>query len=99
MVTATMSPTTDFIAREDAWGAHNYHPLDLVIAHATGAWVTDVEGNRYLDCLSAYSAVNQGHCHPRLLQTLIERALSATTSWADSAKSWRSCAGWRWCFP
>jgi ornithine--oxo-acid transaminase len=73
-----MSPTTDFIAREDAWGAHNYHPLDLVIAEAKGAWVTDVEGNRYLDCLSAYSAVNQGHCHPRLLRTLVEQASRVT---------------------
>ncbi|AMW05951.1 ornithine--oxo-acid transaminase [Gemmatimonas phototrophica] len=78
MATATMSPTTDFIAREDAWGAHNYHPLDLVIAEAKGAWVTDVEGNRYLDCLSAYSAVNQGHCHPRLLRTLVEQASRVT---------------------
>lgn len=68
----------DLIAREEAWGAHNYHPLDLVIAEARGAWVTDVEGNRYLDCLSAYSAVNQGHCHPRLLRTLVEQASRVT---------------------
>lgn len=78
MPTAMLSPTTEFIAREDAWGAHNYHPLDLVIAEAKGAWVTDVEGRRYLDCLSAYSAVNQGHCHPRLLQTLVEQASRVT---------------------
>lgn len=70
--------TSALIAREDAWGAHNYHPLDLVIAHAQGAWVTDVEGRRYLDCLSAYSAVNQGHCHPRILATLIEQASRVT---------------------
>ena len=74
-----MSPVThDYIDREDAWGAHNYHPLDLVIAEAKGAWVTDVEGRRYLDCLSAYSAVNQGHCHPRLLRTLTEQAARVT---------------------
>jgi len=76
---ATMLRATDeCISREDAWGAHNYHPLDLVIAHAEGAWVTDVEGHRYLDCLSAYSAVNQGHCHPRILATLVEQASRVT---------------------
>ena len=76
---STMLNTTDeCIAREDAWGAHNYHPLDLVIASAHGAWVTDVEGERYLDCLSAYSAVNQGHCHPRILATLVEQASRVT---------------------
>ncbi len=74
-----MPTTTDeCIAREDAWGAHNYHPLDLVISHAEGAWVTDVDGKRYLDCLSAYSAVNQGHCHPRILATLVEQAARVT---------------------
>ncbi len=76
---ATMLTATDaLIEREDAWGAHNYHPLDLVIASARGAWVTDVEGNRYLDCLSAYSAVNQGHCHPRLLATFVDQATKVT---------------------
>lgn len=75
---ATIPSTSECIAREDAWGAHNYHPLDLVIAEAQGAWVTDIEGRRYLDCLSAYSAVNQGHCHPRLLQTLITQASRVT---------------------
>ena len=73
-----IATTTDYIAREDAWGAHNYHPLDLVIAEARGAWVTDVEGTRYLDCLSAYSAVNQGHCHPRLLHAFMEQASRVT---------------------
>jgi ornithine--oxo-acid transaminase len=68
----------DFIALEDAWGAHNYHPLDIVIDRANGSWVYDVEGNRYLDCLSAYSAVNQGHCHPRILATMIEQAHRVT---------------------
>lgn len=78
IATATITPTSDCIAREDAWGAHNYHPLDLVIAEAKGAWVTDLEGHRYLDCLSAYSAVNQGHCHPRLLRVMIEQAARVT---------------------
>ena len=78
MTPTTMTATDELIAREDAWGAHNYHPLDLVIDHAEGAWVTDVEGKRYLDCLSAYSAVNQGHCHPRILATLVQQASRVT---------------------
>ena len=76
--TSMLSATDTIIEHEDAWGAHNYHPLDLVIAEAKGAWVTDVEGRRYLDCLSAYSAVNQGHCHPRLLKTFMEQASRVT---------------------
>ena len=72
------SVTQDLIALEERWGAHNYHPLDLVIERGDGAWVTDVEGRRYLDCLSAYSAVNQGHCHPRILATLVEQASRVT---------------------
>jgi ornithine--oxo-acid transaminase len=74
----TPSTTADYIAIEEQWGAHNYHPLDIVIERAEGAWVYDVDGNRYLDCLSAYSAVNQGHCHPRLLETLKEQAHRVT---------------------
>jgi ornithine--oxo-acid transaminase len=70
--------TGALIAREEVWGAHNYHPLDLVIAEAKGAWVTDVEGGRYLDCLSAYSAVNQGHAHPRLLAAMVAQAQRVT---------------------
>lgn len=78
MTPTTMTATDDLIAREDTWGAHNYHPLDLVIERAEGAWVTDVEGRRYLDCLSSYSAVNQGHCHPRILATLVQQASRVT---------------------
>jgi ornithine--oxo-acid transaminase len=59
---------------EDEFGAHNYHPLDVVLERAEGVWVYDVEGRRYLDCLAAYSAVNQGHCHPKILATLHEQA-------------------------
>jgi ornithine--oxo-acid transaminase len=66
------------IALENRFGAHNYHPLDVVIERAAGVWVYDVEGERYLDCLAAYSAVNQGHCHPKILQTLIEQAHKVT---------------------
>ena len=56
-----------FIDLEETFGAHNYKPLDVVLTRGQGVWVWDVDGNRYLDCLSAYSAVNQGHCHPRIL--------------------------------
>ena len=70
--------TADLIAIEEAWGAHNYHPLDLVIERAAGVWVTDVEGRRYLDCLAAYSAVNPGHCHPRLVNALVQQAHRVT---------------------
>lgn len=63
----------DLIALEDRYGAHNYHPLDVVLSRGEGVWVWDVEGNRYMDCLSAYSAVNQGHNHPRIRQALIEQ--------------------------
>jgi len=76
--TATITPTDEYISREETFGAHNYHPLDLVIERAEGAWVTDVDGKRYLDCLSAYSAVNQGHCHPLILATLVEQASRVT---------------------
>ncbi len=70
--------TVRFIELEAQWGAHNYQPLDLVIASAQGAWVTDIDGRRYLDCLAAYSAVSQGHCHPRILATLTEQAARVT---------------------
>jgi len=63
----------ELIALEEQWGAHNYRPLDVVIARASGVWVYDVNGRRYLDCLSAYSALNQGHCHPRIVQALQEQ--------------------------
>ena len=67
-----------FIAAEEQYSAHNYHPLDVVIERAEGAWVYDVDGKRYLDCLSAYSAVNQGHRHPRIVQALAEQAGKVT---------------------
>ena len=70
--------TQDFVELENQFGAHNYHPLDVVIERAESVWVYDVEGNRYLDCLASYSAVNQGHCHPEILRTLIEQARKVT---------------------
>ena len=70
--------TQDYIALEEQYGAHNYHPLDVVIERAEGVWVYDVDGNKYLDCLSAYSAVNQGHVHPEILNAMIEQAKKVT---------------------
>jgi ornithine--oxo-acid transaminase len=70
--------TQDIIDLENEFGTNNYCPLDVVIDHAEGVWVYDIEGNRYLDCLAAYSAVNQGHCHPKILQTLKEQAAKIT---------------------
>ncbi len=70
--------TQDYIDLENRYGAHNYHPLDVVIQRAEGVWVYDVDGRKYLDCLASYSAVNQGHCHPKILQTLIEQAHKVT---------------------
>ncbi len=66
--------TTEFIELEERFGAHNYHPLDVVIQRAAGVWVWDVDGNRYMDCLASYSAVNQGHCHPRIVAALADQA-------------------------
>jgi ornithine--oxo-acid transaminase len=70
--------TKDFIELEDRYGAHNYHPLDVVIQRAEGVWVYDVDGKRYLDCLAAYSAVNQGHCHPKIMEALVEQVHRVT---------------------
>jgi ornithine--oxo-acid transaminase len=67
-----------FIDLEDTYGAHNYKPLDVVLNRGQGVWVWDVDGNKYMDCLSAYSAVNQGHCHPKILQALTEQAQKLT---------------------
>jgi len=66
------------IELENKFGAHNYQPLDVVLERGEGVWVWDVEGKKYLDCLSAYSAVNQGHCHPRILAVLVEQARKLT---------------------
>lgn len=64
----------ELIDLEDRFGAKNYKPLDVVLNRGQGIWVWDVEGNKYLDCLSAYSAVNQGHCHPKIRQAMVEQA-------------------------
>ena len=77
MTTATLS-SQDLMKQEDKYGAHNYHPLPVVLAKGEGVYVWDVEGNRYFDFLSAYSAVNQGHCHPRIVGALTEQATQLT---------------------
>ncbi|MCF8051022.1 MAG: ornithine--oxo-acid transaminase [Desulfobacterales bacterium] len=64
----------EFIGLEEEYGAHNYKPLDVVLSRGRGVWVWDVEGNKYMDCLAAYSAVNQGHCHPKILKAMAEQA-------------------------
>jgi len=70
--------TQDYVDLENAYGAHNYHPLDVVISRAEGVWVYDVDGKKYLDCLAAYSAVNQGHCHPAIMQAMLDQAHKVT---------------------
>ena len=68
----------ELIALEDRYSAHNYHPLDLVVERAQGVWLYDLNGKRYLDCISAYSAVNQGHCHPKVHAALVDQAARVT---------------------
>lgn len=70
--------TQDYIAREDKYGAHNYHPIPVVLTKGKGVYVWDVEGKRYFDFLSAYSAVNQGHCHPHIIKALTKQAKRLT---------------------
>src|SRR3989442_15747570 len=69
---------TDFLATEARLGTYNYEPIGVVLSRGEGVFVWDTEGKRYLDCLAAYSAVNQGHCHPKILETLIEQAHRVT---------------------
>ncbi len=70
--------TQDYIELEERYGAHNYHPLDVVLERGEGVWVYDVDGKKYLDCLSAYSAINQGHVHPKIIAALQEQARKIT---------------------
>ncbi len=77
-IAAEQRSIAELIGLEEQYGAHNYHPLDVVVERAEGAWMTDIEGKRYLDFLAAYSAVNQGHCHPKILAALVEQASRVT---------------------
>src|ERR1700733_324506 len=66
--------TLHYLELEEKYGAHNYHPLPVVLSKGEGVFVWDVDGRRYYDCLSGYSAVNQGHCHPRIVAAMVEQA-------------------------
>ncbi len=81
-MTAILEPTTSsentFMTLETRLGAHNYHPLEVVLARGEGVWVWDTSGKKYLDCLSAYSALNQGHCHPDIINALVTQAAKVT---------------------
>ncbi|MEY2739778.1 MAG: Ornithine aminotransferase 2, partial [Bacteroidota bacterium] len=70
--------TTDAIALEEQYGAHNYHPLPVVLSRGEGVYVWDVAGKKYFDFLSAYSAVNQGHCHPKIVSAMVQQAQTLT---------------------
>ncbi len=78
MQIAEQRSIAELIGLEEQYGAHNYHPLDVVIERAQGSWLTAVDGRRYLDFLAAYSAVNQGHCHPAILKAMVEQAQRVT---------------------
>jgi ornithine--oxo-acid transaminase len=78
MESQTISQTSYFIDLENTYGAHNYHPMPVVLHKGKGVFVWDVEGKKYYDFLSAYSAVNQGHCHPKIIQALIDQAQKLT---------------------
>ncbi len=82
----------DLVATEWRYGANNYRPLDVVLARGEGATVWDVEGRRYLDCLAAYSAVNQGHCHPKILAAMVEQAGRLTLTSRALRPCWSSFA-------
>ncbi len=91
----------ELIRTELRLGAHNYKPLDVMLARGEGVWLWDTEGKRYLDCLSAYSAVNQGHCHPRILAAMAELAFRSggTGAWRRGGGATRTgasaCSGTR----
>ena len=70
--------TQEYIELEERYGAHNYHPLDVIVSRGEGVWVYDIDGKRYLDCLASYSALNQGHVHPKILEALQEQAKKLT---------------------
>ncbi len=89
--TNMLSKTQYYIELEEQYGAHNYHPVPVVLTRGEGVYVWDVDDKRYYDFLSAYSAINQGHCHPKILKTFIEQAQKLTlTSRAFHNDQWVS---------
>ena len=83
-----------YIDLEERYGAHNYHPLPVVLSKGEGVYVWDVDGKRYYDFLSAYSAVNQGHCHPKIVKALCDQATTAlghTRKWPRNSSAMTSC--------
>jgi len=90
IVSAKVSRSEELIALEDKYGAHNYHPLPVVLEKGEGVFVWDVDGKRYFDFLSAYSAVNQGHCHPKIINALTEQASKLTLT---SRAFYNDCLG------
>ena len=74
----SLHTTAEYIKLEDQYGAKNYKPLDVVLSRGKGIWVWDIEGNKYMDCLSAYSSVNQGHCHPKIIKAMTKQAQKMT---------------------
>ena len=78
IVAVAQSRAESLVQLEERYGAHNYHPINVVATRGEGAYLIDVDGRRYLDCLAAYSAVNQGHCHPRIVKALIYQAQQLT---------------------
>lgn len=79
LATSSISPLTQkYLQLEEQYGAHNYHPLPVVLSKGSGVFVWDVDDKRYFDFLSGYSAVNQGHCHPKIIAAFIEQAQKLT---------------------
>src|SRR5947208_6539100 len=76
--TSVMHPPSYYIELEEQYSAHNYHPLPVVLSRGEGVYVWDVDGKRYMDFLSGYSAVNQGHCHPKIIEALVAQASRLT---------------------
>src|SRR5688572_7564587 len=76
--TPVLADSNYYISLEEKYGAHNYHPLPVVLSRGEGVFVWDVEGKKYYDFLSGYSAINQGHCHPRIINAFVEQAKKLT---------------------
>ena len=88
--TSMQNIAENYMALEDRYGAHNYHPLPVVLTKGEGIFVWDVDGKRYYDFLSAYSAVNQGHCHPKIVEALVQQAKTLTLT---SRAFYNNCLG------